>query len=533
MRVPDRLISTMPRETATPSARVAIYARFSPKPEGKAGENYSIDSQVHACRAKVLADTGCATPALYVDKNASGANLDRDDLDRLRDDIQKKLIDAIYVYCLDRLSREPADTYILLNEAEKHGAKFVFVDEKYDDTAEGEVNMGVKMIFAKYEKRKFAERARRGRKTKARNGNPHSCSPPMGYQYKGHKFGCKGEYEIVPSQVPTVLRIFALARQGKGDSEIARILNAEGVPTARAGAKFTVDGKAVETSGLWHRNTIRQVLEKTAYYGERMEAGAVIAVPFIMTKEYWNECHAAQAATSKGRAGRPSKNYLLSGKLWCVCGCRCTAVSGSQGSGGYRCREAQAGPKRKCERPGINRPKMEEIIWTAIWETLTQPALLESMIATYRDSLNAQPKGKKDDQVRRLEKARKAVARAEAILYNPNINLDTANEKLVQARHELVAIESEIQVAKVFEMPSRSTIVAMSKAFAEGGPKLHEFGHRRGVLERVVRHILFGNGKVDIACKIAIEPALNCHRRERANGSLTVEIPFVIQRLVA
>jgi hypothetical protein len=39
--------------------RCAIYARISPKPDGKVGDNYSIAAQLHEMTEKAERDFGC------------------------------------------------------------------------------------------------------------------------------------------------------------------------------------------------------------------------------------------------------------------------------------------------------------------------------------------------------------------------------------------------------------------------------------------------------------------------------------------
>ena len=111
-----------------PKLRCAIYARVSPKPEGAAGDNFSVASQLHELREKVLREFGCADPDEYVDKKHSGGTLDRPDLDRLRDNIAAKLYDIVAVLSPDRWTREPGDKQILKREIEKGGARLILRD---------------------------------------------------------------------------------------------------------------------------------------------------------------------------------------------------------------------------------------------------------------------------------------------------------------------------------------------------------------------------------------------------------------------
>src|SRR5215831_1650576 len=189
---------TLPPNSAL---RCAIYARVSPKPEGAVGDNYSIAAQLHEMKQLALKQYSCGKPVEYIDKDKSGATLDRPELDRLRDHISMKLYDVVIAYSPDRWTRGgKAHTVILDQELKKGGAKLAFVSGNYDDTPEGRLAKDVQDAVSEYEREKFRERSRRCRRQKSRDGHPHSTTAADGWRYEGHKFGKKGEYVLVPER---------------------------------------------------------------------------------------------------------------------------------------------------------------------------------------------------------------------------------------------------------------------------------------------------------------------------------------------
>ena len=82
--------------------RIAIYARVSTEEQR---EGQTIDSQVaeleRFCREKVWLITG-----IYKDEGWSGGVMERPELDRLRDDAQKAVFDAVLINDVDRLARD-------------------------------------------------------------------------------------------------------------------------------------------------------------------------------------------------------------------------------------------------------------------------------------------------------------------------------------------------------------------------------------------------------------------------------------------
>lgn len=59
--------------------------------------------------------------------------------------------------------------YIIVEEAEHHGARFECVTESWDDTHEGKLLRDVKGFVAAIEREKFAERSVRGRKSRIKD----------------------------------------------------------------------------------------------------------------------------------------------------------------------------------------------------------------------------------------------------------------------------------------------------------------------------------------------------------------------------
>src|SRR5215831_19940644 len=149
----------MARNETTQPKRCALYACVSPKPEGAAGDNFSIASQLHEMRALALKKYACPNPVEYIDKDKSGATLDRPALDLLRDGLKAKLFDAVIAYSPDRWTRgEAMDSAILDQELAKGGAKLDFVSGSYEDSPEGILARDVQNSVSKYERAKFRER---------------------------------------------------------------------------------------------------------------------------------------------------------------------------------------------------------------------------------------------------------------------------------------------------------------------------------------------------------------------------------------
>jgi hypothetical protein len=108
---------------------------------------------------------------------------------------------------------------------------------------------GVFDQFAKFERAKTAERTRRGRLRKAREGKIVGTAPPRyGYRYNEARNGLV----ISEPEMRIVEKIFRLAAEGLGLHAIQTRLRAEGIPTR----------KGAET---WSRAVLRRMLWDDIY----------------------------------------------------------------------------------------------------------------------------------------------------------------------------------------------------------------------------------------------------------------------------
>jgi site-specific DNA recombinase len=95
-------------------------------------------------------------------------------MDRVRDLVAGGDVSVVLAQDRDRFAREPAYHYLLRREFEEHGTKIRAMNDRGDDSPEGELTDGILDQLAKYERAKKTERSRRGKLRKAREGNPYA-----------------------------------------------------------------------------------------------------------------------------------------------------------------------------------------------------------------------------------------------------------------------------------------------------------------------------------------------------------------------
>src|SRR3954447_2497153 len=162
--------------------RAAIYARVSTDRQER---NQTIDSQLSALREWATSNGHeLADHHIFRDEGYAGSRLDRPALDDLRDAIRDAAIDILAVYCPDRLARKYAYQVQLLEEFRRAGCEVVFLHHPISDNPNDQLLLQIQGAIAEYERAVLAERFRRGKLQKARDGNILSSKVPYGYRYE-------------------------------------------------------------------------------------------------------------------------------------------------------------------------------------------------------------------------------------------------------------------------------------------------------------------------------------------------------------
>jgi site-specific DNA recombinase len=214
----------MPTTNGHGPKRAILYAPVSTDEQARSG--FSLAQQLEALR-EYAAREGYDVLEEVSDPGQSGASLERPGMDRVRDLVAAGGVSAVLAQDRDRFSREPAYTYLLRREFAEHGCELRSLNDRGDGSPEGELTDGILDQLAKYERAKIAERARRGKLRKAREGKMLRTSRP---DY-GFKFDETGEaYVVYEEEMQVVQLIFRWVSEGQTMHHIKRKLELEGVP---------------------------------------------------------------------------------------------------------------------------------------------------------------------------------------------------------------------------------------------------------------------------------------------------------------
>jgi site-specific DNA recombinase len=234
---------------------VALYASVSTPHQPQEG---TIVSQVRALKHDLHQQGWSLLPNHeYLDEGVSGARLDRPALDRLRDGAQRGEFDAAVVLSPDRLARNYAHQWLLIEELARYHPKVVFLQNPFGDTPQGKRLTQMQGMIAEYERAQMLERTRRGRLEKARRGElipwAYRC---YGYRYLPKRPSSPPQVLIEPAEAAVVQRLYRLlVEEHLSCRQITTRLNASHTPTPSGRHQ------------VWHPGTVRRLLTHHIYAG--------------------------------------------------------------------------------------------------------------------------------------------------------------------------------------------------------------------------------------------------------------------------
>jgi site-specific DNA recombinase len=359
---------------------------------------------------------------VFEDNGVSGAKLARPALDKLRDFASEGLFENIFILSPDRLSRKYAYQAVLMDEFKSYGAKVHFQNSNDPVTPTDHLLIQMQGMFAEYERAQIAERSRRGKKYKAKNGSVSVLSTaPYGYRYIRERDLISSSFEINDKEASIVKTIYDLyVKKRYSIAKIQRYLSEHQVRSPKGHLE-------------WHRSTINGILKNSAYRGiayfgkvepcepisKRLPGRSIrisgrrqpkrgtrprdrkdwieIPVPSIIDNDTF-EIAQELMKTNKFQSLRNAKpGSLLQGVISCKeCGYGfITTFSGkkTRGYGYYRCSKRG----KKCTNRGIRIESLDKAIWNSLMSILEAPELIEEEVTKRLSDLEKAPILKKQE----------------------------------------------------------------------------------------------------------------------------------------
>lgn len=524
--------------------QVALYARVSTATQQQEG---TIVSQVEPLKHYIRQQDWNLLPAHeFLDEGISGTRLDRPALDRLRDCAGRGEFDAVVILSPDRLARNYAHQWLLVEEFEKHHIQMVFLQNPFGDTPQGKLLTQMQGMIAEYERTQILERTRRGRIEKARQGEfmpwAYHC---YGYRYLPKRPGYAPQVEIDPDQASVVRQIYrALIEEQLSCRQITKRLNTAHIPTP--------SGK----NTVWHSATVRNILTNRVYAGQArynyrqpvlprsrktsesqlrsLKTGRGYRPP---TEWVWSEAPAIipsvwfdqaqlqlqRNAEAAQRLYQPtSRRYLLRTLVKCgACGLGMSGICQQSRSKKYEylyyvCRghhPLSCGRATACPSRRVRADRLDDVVWHALCQLLQEPTLLPTLHQSWAQAkqhnlsaLQAQQAQLRQRQQRLNQQSQRLVDAYQTDIITLS-ELQTRRRKLT-AEVERLEQESQQLAASQQQTVHWQQVIAHAERFRQLlGDNLEQlaFADRQAVAKCLIQQVVVTGEQVDISYVLPFE----------------------------
>lgn len=260
-------------------------------------EKYGLDMQ----KQKIMEycdKNGIKIDKWYIDGGYSGSKLDRPEMQKLLADSERGEIGKIFVYKLDRLSRDTVDTLNLLNKTfPKYGIQLISMTEEIrTENPMDEVMNTMNAAMNQYERKVIRMRMAAGMKERVKKGLwMGGGRVPWGYYYDRND----GILHPHPEQAEMVRNAYKLYLDGYSCDTISKMLGFKGERIVIQILKRKSNIGIIEYNGEEYNGLHEPIVDEKTFY----------QVQEMMKKRHTNS--------------HVSNGFILSGLCWCgVCGAR-------------------------------------------------------------------------------------------------------------------------------------------------------------------------------------------------------------------
>lgn len=323
--------------------KLAIYLRLSLEDAAigdglDKDESNSISSQRAMLHAYICSDGELREKEVleFCDDGYSGTSMERPGVQRLLKEVKDNQIGCVIVKDMSRFSRDYIELGTYMNQIFPFmGVRFIAVNDHYDSRDHAgsttPIDTAFQTLLYDLYSKDISVKVKASVENKCANGEYVFGQVPFGYE-KSREL--KNTVVVNEKEAEIVRCIFALAIDGNGSTQIARILNEKGIPTKTQMRHPERAGKSGRMQA-WDNVSVRAVLNNRFYLGEmaygkskRKYVGSKgsIAVPaedwkvipdhhepLVSVEDYEKVCLFRKGADT---ARKGEKNPLV-GKLFC------------------------------------------------------------------------------------------------------------------------------------------------------------------------------------------------------------------------
>lgn len=245
----------------------ALYCRLSVD-DGLVGESNSISNQKAILR-DFAERNRMFNYRFFVDDGVSGTTFDRSGFREMETMIERGEVETVVVKDLSRFGRNYIDAgmYIELLYPQL-GVRFIALQENVDTgSGSGVEMMPINNVFNEWYAAQTSKKVRAVWQIKSRGGGHVCAKPPYGYVRDPAQ---RDGWQIDEEAAAVVRRIYSDCLAGRGVTEIARALSANGIlnPTAYRVAKGRPAGRRSALAPTeWTAGTVWDILRNRTYCG--------------------------------------------------------------------------------------------------------------------------------------------------------------------------------------------------------------------------------------------------------------------------
>lgn len=461
---------------------------------------------------------------IFVDAQ-SGTDDNRPDWRRFMELARSGKVGGVVCYVVDRIARNLSDALRISRDLKRMRVGFQFALQNFDDTPSGVLMYQIFCSFSEYECKIIKERTHDGLRKRIlgiggkKDNKPRIQGPPL------YGYHLEDGIPVEDAKEGPVARYFlakALESTDNTSGKIAKALNEAGFRT-RAGKLWrdtTVSKylrKAHSYSGVYkHRHGIEAAMkayqEAVTVMGTDAPPLDLSAIEIIETEAYpalitREEANLILSRVEKNRAelrGRPTKQYPLSGKLYCeVCNSRWYCHRGL-----YYC-SCQQLNRPRCSTRSVAQDRMDRAVLDGMRTYLKRPEVHYALaLQDYNATRGASVRSKDEieKQVRELVKEQLHYDEEATAFRNTPKQREIARRKSKQLELKMAELNAELRQLSVISLPSESGIVAA-------------FGQILAILDRIVT---FEEQHEFISS--TIERCLTDGRQVKVTGTLDVQV---------
>lgn len=392
--------------------RTAIYVRVSSEEQAERGD--SIRDQRERCTAYINSHNDMILQDVYIDDGISGQKLDREDFNRLLQNVRDGEVDLIIFTKLDRWFRSLRHYLNTQAILEKANVGWIAVDQPYFDTSTpyGRAFVAQSMTWAELEAQNGGIRVRDVFKSKVAHGEVITGKVPKGYRIEGKRL-------VLSEEAPAIYDTYEYFLKTQSLGKTLRYLR-------------DVHGIIMTLNNL--RESVLRNEKLTGRY-----RGNENYCPRLITDEMWNQ---AQAIFQNNCNIRTSQRYtyIFSGMIICeICGHKMSACqihvktrkkSGKEYVYKYPAYECKHYRMRFCSNGRqVRESRIEEYLLEHI----------EEEMRNYCAHYNAQQR-EAIDQSGRRKAIEKKLARLKDLYINELIDLDEYKKDRFALEEQLASI---------------------------------------------------------------------------------------------